>query len=492
MSGPGGASFHVNRVLEVLPDSFEIEGAGGHIREIVANNEGVGLLPRHQSQARLCRKCQGFFMLLGSSLVAWLGTDLINEKIDEGSRDVAIILVLARGLISLLLFIFGVKLLLSGSFRQRLYALVWVKVAIAFVFLPVFGAVPAGICDEKSTSEILHAALTMLAAQTFVLVPMLMVFMVMLCCLPCITAHPSQRAVGRRGNMEQCFCKCGWTAYINEAQIRWVQAGTFRRWSREGVAIPRAQELLEQDFVVGGSSSGRLIISHVWRSPYHPDPYCHGLRELVAEFDRLKVMDEELVFYDYCSLFQDDKQHPDWQRFGHRPPHGHPRNYLRTPEQNVLFCKALSKMHLLYSRGFGRVLVMPQAPDDIPRYADRGWCFFELMACTSSGRIANADNADVTKLLEETFMPLGLVGFLRAFPSKHFTGRGDARLVRRLYLRMWLERVGLQGIAIALCIRAFMFVMSIIEIYPALRHPAFLLIFAVLVFLLVIILAISV
>jgi len=336
-------------------------------------------------------------------------------------------------LVSYTLFVFGAKYLVSGSFRQRVYGLAYTKFCIAVA--------PALLTKALFTLRAWPGYLFPMALVEAIGVSFLCAAVPGLIVMLCFSALHMIVAQSLCLSSEQWLSKRGWSKYIQKAQIRWVRVGAFRRWNREGLPIPRAQELSDCDFVVGGSSPGRLIISHVWRAPEHPDPHGHGLRELVDEFDRLEVMDEELVFYDYCSLFQDDKQDPDWGRFKHKPPQGHPRTYLRTREQCALFENAVAQMHLLYSRGFGRVLVMPQAPDNVRPYADRGWCFFELMACTSSGRLANADNCDVAAVLEETQMPMGFFRYMRQFRSKHFTGRGDGKLVFRLYMRMWLERV---------------------------------------------------
>ena len=94
-----------------------------------------------------------------------------------------------------------------------------------------------------------------------------------------------------------------------------------------------ALKMLRDIEVVGGSLLGRIIVSHIWTAPEHPDPEGEGLHELVEELNRLAIADNELVFYDYCSLFQIDKQHPDWQRYKFHPPEGHSRGYLRTPEE---------------------------------------------------------------------------------------------------------------------------------------------------------------
>ena len=121
-------------------------------------------------------------------------------------------------------------------------------------------------------------------------------------------------------------------------------------------------------------------MSHGWLSEAHPDPKGTQLIELVVELDRLRVGDDHPVFYDFCSLPQIDKTHPDVQKIGLAAlPHGHEAR--RTAEEDHLFSIALREMHLLYTMGFGSVLVLPNVPgsaDHCVQYIDRGWCFFEL------------------------------------------------------------------------------------------------------------------
>ena len=154
-----------------------------------------------------------------------------------------------------------------------------------------------------------------------------------------------------------------WRKYITKARIRWVRAGAFRRWANGHQLFPRAQQLLAPDFVVGGDCLGRLIVSHGWLDESHPDPDGTQLRDLVQEMDRLGVSDDELVFLDYCSLPQIDKRHPDFQRLGFTglaPGH----EALRSATENMEFSDALKDMHLLYTMGFGMVLVLPEVPSN--------------------------------------------------------------------------------------------------------------------------------
>lgn len=352
----------------------------------------------------------------------------------------------ALAFVSYVFFVVGTRYLLSGSFRQRRYACAWTRCCVGLPFVMIGGCVANTHCPDRAVLLPKYfsgagALVAFVVGYSFVANGVILAVILIILGLFSPASH---RTISRCGNLEQWFCLGGWTDYIHMADVRWVRVSSFRRWNDEGVRIPRAQELLQSDFIVGGESTGRLIISHVWRTLEHPDPLGHGLRELVDEFARLGVSGDELVFYDYCSLFQDNKQDPDWERYKYKPPEHHPRTYLRTKKEDDSFKKALAKMHLLYTRGFGRVLVMPQAPGDITPYAARGWCFFELMACTISGRIANADNVDVAAVLEETQMPMGSIRFIIEFSRKRFTGNGDASAVHSLYRRMWLERVGLQ------------------------------------------------
>jgi len=205
--------------------------------------------------------------------------------------------------------------------------------------------------------------------------------------------------------------------YVREAQIKWVRAGVFRRWNAQSQRMSRSQELHEDDFVVGGETLGRVVVSHPWLSKRHPDPNGHQLKDLVDELDRLSIGDDELVFYDYCSLSQ----------------------VPRSQAETNLFRRALNDMHLLYTMGDAKVLVLPGIAENAenPRaYNDRGWCFFELSISADHGRICNADDPRVSDLLEDTAQPLHPREFRQELAARHFTGHADRGEVERLFAQV--------------------------------------------------------
>eukprot|EP00969_Alexandrium_andersonii_P262158 11588602-Alexandrium_andersonii.AAC.1 len=62
---------------------------------------------------------------------------------------------------------------------------------------------------------------------------------------------------------------------------------------------------------------------------------------MVFALNELEASDLDGVFYDFCSMFQIDKTHPDYC-YGERLPAGH--EALRTPEQDRLFALAMDGM----------------------------------------------------------------------------------------------------------------------------------------------------
>jgi len=177
------------------------------------------------------------------------------------------------------------------------------------------------------------------------------------------------------------------------------------------------------------------------------------------------VEDDHPVFYDFCSLSQIDKSHPDFLCFGHRLPQGHEAR--RSAEEDRLFKVAVTDMHLLYTMGFGAVLVLPHVPhsaENPTKYIQRGWCFFEFSISAQYGRIVNFDACLVQQLLESVRAPLTFRPFLRQFEEKHFTARGDSNSVRVLYKKMSWERLG------STCVSASLLVFFCCLLFLVKRH----------------------
>mmetsp|Transcript_162840 Transcript_162840/g.522044 ORF Transcript_162840/g.522044 Transcript_162840/m.522044 type:complete len:876 (-) Transcript_162840:573-3200(-) len=138
-----------------------------------------------------------------------------------------------------------------------------------------------------------------------------------------------------------------------------------------------------------GGSRQLFAVSHAWLSVEHPDPTGLRLGALVEDLSWMKATDEDLIFFDYCSLFQNDHFHPDYEEGVPLPP-GH--EALRTETEEALFQTAKRYMDVIFASSMVKVLVMPEIYDIQKimqshgklirplkqRYIERGWCGMEF------------------------------------------------------------------------------------------------------------------
>lgn len=162
-----------------------------------------------------------------------------------------------------------------------------------------------------------------------------------------------------------------------------------------------------------------ISISHCWLTKAHPDPKGLQLRRIVAEMDSLWINDEDLVFYDWCSLYQDDDV-----TLEPRDPGAVPQR--RTSEQKHCFDRALKGMELLFCHDKVEVIVIPEEPEEQygkekAGYWSRGWCFFELCVANHFKKVLNPKNIDVLQMvysLPED--PNKLMPLLKGKKFRHF------------------------------------------------------------------------
>ncbi|CAK0897044.1 unnamed protein product [Prorocentrum cordatum] len=236
--------------------------------------------------------------------------------------------------------------------------------------------------------------------------------------------------------------------YLDRARVKWVLCGYLRRLAAAGKAMPRYQEVSSYQAVVGSSGfpllrdglKHRFVLSHPWLSKEHPDPQGAKLKLLVHQLDMLQASDSDGVFIDYMSLPQHDKQNLDLQRLELEQrfpkPGQHPA--VRTEAEEAQFKQALSAMEQIYSVGKTPVIVLPM--DNLvetgKEYISRGWCFLEFCLAMSFDNIANAEvHEPVRRLIVDVRNMKGdtVHGFRKAFKSTHFTNKGDADVVLRLF-----------------------------------------------------------
>mmetsp|Transcript_88003 Transcript_88003/g.266898 ORF Transcript_88003/g.266898 Transcript_88003/m.266898 type:complete len:430 (-) Transcript_88003:103-1392(-) len=242
--------------------------------------------------------------------------------------------------------------------------------------------------------------------------------------------------------VKNCRNKSLWKARVQEAEIVWIVCRALRTWAAtaEGRLV-RRQDLQRADFVCENEidekwctldQQKRFVVSHGWLSKAHPDPNGVHLQEIVAELAKCDAKDADIVFVDYCSLYQTDLCHPDALALKNdeRLPAGHIA--LRTPAQNIAFGKAMNMMHELYTHETCDIVIVPNVPNDAANntpYFARGWCFFEFAISTDHWRVINDENCAVSELLTSTHAPLDDSEFIEAFGKKSFTCKGDAKTV---------------------------------------------------------------
>ena len=139
-------------------------------------------------------------------------------------------------------------------------------------------------------------------------------------------------------------------------------------------------------------------------------------------------------------LPQHNAQDPDFERLEQEnnwpKPGEHPA--VRTEADEALFKKALGSMELIYSMSHTPVIVLPMDDKVAPgtEYLSRGWRFFEFCLTFSFGNIRNADihppveemRRKVAELRSDT-----VEGFQKGFRATHFTSKGDAAVVSKLF-----------------------------------------------------------
>ena len=95
-------------------------------------------------------------------------------------------------------------------------------------------------------------------------------------------------------------------------------------------------------------------------------------------------------------------------------------------------------MEQIYSIGKTNVIVLPMDGDvDTGReYISRGWCLLEFCLSMSFDNISNAEiHQPVRRLMEyvEGMDAHKVEGFREAFKKTHFTNKGDADVVLKLF-----------------------------------------------------------
>ena len=267
---------------------------------------------------------------------------------------------------------------------------------------------------------------------------------------------------------------CGFRAFCIQSRIGWIKVGFIRRFvsaheqraQDEVVLFPRRQELPRGSFYEGmpPEERRRFAVSHGWACENHPTPSAERIQRLAQALETARANDDDAVFFDYASLFQNS-------RFG--TGLGLPPQRDRTPGESKCFRTALFEISRMFAFGGVEVIVLPQiekwqafpavlgsqhAPvlefsevkkrdcersalwgwiNEVP-YHNRGWCAAEFSCALKAGIIANLDDPDVQKVREARDWPKDVAEYEKMMddPAIEFTAKGDRDYVAYLFFKM--------------------------------------------------------
>ena len=266
----------------------------------------------------------------------------------------------------------------------------------------------------------------------------------------------------------------GFSAFCIQSRIGWIKVGFIRhfvsehqRWAQDEVLLfPRRQELPRGSFYEGmpPENRRRFAVSHGWACENHPTPSSKRIHRLAQALKTAHADDDDAVFLDYASLFQNP-------RFGTRL--GLPPQRDRTAGESKCFRTALFEMSRMFAFGGVKVIVLPQLErwQDFPAvlgsqsapvpefsevknraceksdlwgwinavpYENRGWCAAEFSCALKAKIIANLGDQDVQDVLNARPWPENVEEYQKMMddPAIEFTAKGDRDYVAYLFFKM--------------------------------------------------------
>lgn len=106
--------------------------------------------------------------------------------------------------------------------------------------------------------------------------------------------------------------RLGFDTSCRQAQYRWVRVSYLRSLQRRGSVAPRYQDMPEGTHVDGVVPHGSqaFVVSYSWSAHLHAFPGGGKIREIVATLDELHANNDDLVFIDFLSLPQAERDLP--------------------------------------------------------------------------------------------------------------------------------------------------------------------------------------
>jgi hypothetical protein len=266
----------------------------------------------------------------------------------------------------------------------------------------------------------------------------------------------------------------GFRAFCIQSRIGWIKVGFIRRFvsahqrraQDEVLLFPRRQELPRGSFYEGmpPENRRRFAVSHGWACENHPTPSAKRIQRLAQALKTARADDDDAVFLDYASLFQNP-------RFG--TGLGLPPQRDRTPGESKCFRTALFEISRMFAFRGVEVIVLPQLErwQDFPAvlgsqnapvpefsevknrdcersalwgwinavpYENRGWCAAEFSCALKAGIIANLDDPEVQRVLKARAWPKTVDEYQKMMedPKVEFTAKGDRDYVAYLFFKM--------------------------------------------------------
>jgi hypothetical protein len=208
----------------------------------------------------------------------------------------------------------------------------------------------------------------------------------------------------------------------------------------------------------------RFAVSHGWACENHPTPSAERIHRLAQALKTARADDDDAVFLDYASLFQN-------ARFG--TGLGLPPQRDRTKGESKCFRTALFEISRMFAFGGVEVIVLPQLEHwrDFPAvlgsqsapvpefsevknraceksdlwgwinavpYENRGWCAAEFSCALKAGIIANLEDPDVQRVRNARAWPQNVDEYQKMMddPAIEFTAKGDRDYVAYLFFKM--------------------------------------------------------
>ena len=195
----------------------------------------------------------------------------------------------------------------------------------------------------------------------------------------------------------------GFRTLCERGEIAWLKVWYIHKLAKKGGPFPRRQDLDPTGFVVGYTAGRKFVMTYAWATEYHPSPDGKKMKELSVALKEHGAKDKDVVFVDYCSLYQAQRGVP--AIYFENCKVASPQKQ-RTPGQDSCFMCALQEMSRIFSFVECEILVLPSCNMDenawtswgmvnTRPYELRGWPCSEFAIARANDRIINMKDPQV-------------------------------------------------------------------------------------------------